>query len=89
MPHQKTPLTTCSKIRPEYGKGATEKHLGKKLWVKQSGGTAGGGSQLTPLAEYLIEKFGEIQQHIEKETDECFKRVLGPELDIDIQCHKK
>lgn len=62
---------------------ATEKRLGEKLLVKQSGGAAGGGSHLTPLAEYLIEVFGHVQQQIEKETDDLFKKELRPHLDIE------
>jgi molybdate transport system regulatory protein len=59
---------------------ATEKRLGKKLLVKQSGGATGGGSQLTPLAEHLIETFGNVQQKIEKETDELFEKELATHL---------
>ncbi|MBT8338913.1 MAG: LysR family transcriptional regulator [Desulfatitalea sp.] len=65
---------------------ATEKRLGKKLLQKQSGGTAGGGSQLTPLAETLIEKFGEIQNRIEAATDVLMKKELGVQLDVGNPC---
>ena len=61
---------------------ATEKRLGEQLLVKQSGGSAGGGSQLTPLAEFLIEKFGNVQKNIEKETDTQFKNELKTHLSI-------
>jgi molybdate transport system regulatory protein len=61
---------------------ATEKRLGKKLLMKQSGGSAGGGSQLTPLAEFLIEQYGNIQQYIEKETDSLIKKAFETQLTI-------
>lgn len=68
---------------------ATEKRLGKKLLITQSGGKAGGGSQLTPFAEFLIEEFGNIQRCIEKETDELVERALGKQLNMDNQCREK
>jgi molybdate transport system regulatory protein len=62
---------------------ATEKRLGKKLLIKKSGGASGGGSELTPLAEMLIQKFAKITEYIEKETDEIFIIALGSDIYID------
>ncbi|ETR70681.1 MAG: molybdate transport system regulatory protein [Candidatus Magnetoglobus multicellularis str. Araruama] len=61
---------------------ATEQRLGQKLLIKQSGGSSGGGSQLTPLAEELMEKYEKIQKIVEKETDQQFTNELGTLLPI-------
>jgi len=63
---------------------ATEERLGVKLLEKKIGGTSGGGSELTPLAEFLIEQFTIIQKKIEKETDELFQDRLGERLNLKI-----
>jgi molybdate transport system regulatory protein len=52
----------------------TEEGLGKPLLVRQIGGTAGGGSELTPLCKNLIEKFSSLQAHVEQEVDNLFER---------------
>jgi len=52
----------------------TEEGLGKPLLVRQRGGTAGGGSELTPLCKNLIEKFSSLQAHVEQEVDNLFER---------------
>jgi molybdate transport system regulatory protein len=67
---------------------ATEKRLGKPLLKKKSGGPSGGGSQLTPLAELLVEKFEDIQVSIERETDKRILSGLGPHLNLDDQSGK-
>ena len=61
---------------------ATESRLGEKLLEKTKGGAAGGGSQLTPLAESIIEQFDKIHQCIEKETDALFNQSLGDRLNL-------
>lgn len=63
---------------------ATEERLGIKLLEKKIGGASGGGSELTPLAEFLIEQFTIIQKHIEKETDDLFMECLGERLNLKI-----
>jgi molybdate transport system regulatory protein len=63
---------------------ATEERLGIKLLEKKIGGASGGGSELTPLAEFLIEQFTIIQNRIEKETDEMFQECLGDRLNLKI-----
>ena len=61
---------------------ATENRLGKKLLVRQAGGSAGGGSQLTPLAKDLVKNFKKVQMSVETMTDELFKNLMSEELDI-------
>ena len=63
---------------------ATEERLGDKLLEKKIGGASGGGSELTPLAEFLIEQFTIIQNRIEKETDKLFQECLGDRLNLKI-----
>lgn len=63
---------------------ATEKRLGVRLLEKKIGGSGGGGSVLTPLAEKLINSFTSVQQEIEKETDTGFKKHLENVLDVEI-----
>lgn len=59
---------------------ATEERLGKKLLTKQKGGAKGGGSQLTPLAEALVEKFHYLQKKIIRETDAEFEKIITSNL---------
>ena len=61
---------------------ATEERLGEKLLIKTIGGPTGGGSQLTPLAETLLEQFQKLQKHVEKETDKTIERLLGTHLTL-------
>ena len=61
---------------------ASEKRLGQPLLIKQSGGSSGGGTKLTPLAETLMEQYEMIQNVIEKETDERFQNALKDHLTI-------
>jgi molybdate transport system regulatory protein len=61
---------------------ATEERLGVKLLEKKIGGASGGGSELTPLAEFLIEQYTIIQNKIEKQTDELFQECLGERLNL-------
>ena len=62
---------------------ATEERLGVKLLEKKIGGATGGGSELTPLAELLMEKFTQIQKRIETETDALFMEALGDRLHLE------
>ena len=64
---------------------ATEERLGKSLLVKKTGGTSGGGSQLTPLAEELIDHFEKIQASVEQETDSLFAENLGAYMDLGLK----
>lgn len=61
---------------------ATEERLGQDLLIKKTGGSAGGGSRLTPLAEALVQRFESIRECVEKETDALFEQALGEQLDL-------
>lgn len=51
----------------------TEKRLGKKLLVRTTDGKEGGGSELTPLAKSIIERFRELNDRLEKEAARLFE----------------
>jgi molybdate transport system regulatory protein len=61
---------------------ATEKRLGKPLLVKNIGGSSGGGSQLTPFAKELLERFSEFHSDAVRKSDEFFDESLGDLLPI-------
>lgn len=61
---------------------ATEERLGEKLLIKTVGGAKGGGSQLTPLAEKLIEEFGKTLVLLEKKVDFHLEESLKPHINI-------
>ncbi len=61
---------------------ATEERLGEKLLIKKVGGTKGGGSQLTPLAERLIEEFGETISRIEQQVDLHLEESLSQHINL-------
>ncbi len=54
---------------------ATEERLGIRLLEKRIGGTKGGGSCLTPVAEGLVHTFTRLEQEIEEETDARFQQL--------------
>lgn len=56
---------------------STEERLGAPLLVTTKGGAKGGGSELTPLAECLLEEFAKVYKSIEKLTDDEFEKTLG------------
>lgn len=66
---------------------ATEERLGQRLLVKKAGGPSGGGSQLTPLAEDLLERFDKIRASIERKTDLLFEEDFGSRLPINPRKH--
>jgi molybdate transport system regulatory protein len=66
---------------------ATEERLGRELLFKKKGGSTGGGSQLTPLALALLERFETIRHRIEQETDAVFEKNLGTQLDLNKHRH--
>lgn len=51
---------------------ASEERLGKPLLVRN----AGGGSQLTPFAEDLMERFRSLHRSVEIESDALFESTL-------------
>ncbi len=56
---------------------ATEERLGRPLLVRNIGGAAGGGSQLTEIAILLMERFESLQQEVGKEADRKFANTFG------------
>ena len=55
---------------------ATEQRLGKRLLVRSVGGHNGGGSQLTPQAEALVEAYRIMQDHLTDEADKFFENTF-------------
>ncbi|WP_419659639.1 transcriptional regulator, LysR family [Desulfosarcina variabilis str. Montpellier] len=51
----------------------TEDALGKPLLVKSQGGSAGGGSTLTPYAYTLMERYLELSRIIDTQADDLFQ----------------
>ncbi|GAB6904622.1 putative transcriptional regulator, ModE family [Desulfosarcina cetonica] len=51
----------------------TEEALGKPLLVKNQGGSAGGGSTLTPYAYTLMERYLELSRIIDNKADDLFE----------------
>lgn len=52
---------------------ATEERLGKTLVTRKTGGPGGGGSELTPFARELVERFRELQQMVNQAADDLFR----------------
>jgi len=50
----------------------TEARLGRKLLIRAAGGKEGGGSELTPLAKSMMEKFREMDRRLGEEADDLF-----------------
>ena len=61
---------------------ATEERLGSPLLISRKGGSKGGGSSLTPLAESLLKEFKQVHGQIEKMTDRHLEDTLGKHLRI-------
>ncbi len=59
----------------------TEESLGKSLLTKKTGGSSGGGSQLTPLARNLIDEFRKMHGHINWESDLFFDTIFAEALE--------
>ena len=57
----------------------TEECLGQPLLVRQAGGAAGGGSELTPLGKSLLDKFSDLQAHVATEVENLFVQSFSPQ----------
>ena len=51
----------------------TEEALGKPLLVKSQGGSAGGGSTLTPYAHILMNRYRALSRVIDNQADNLFE----------------
>jgi len=51
----------------------TEEALGKPLLVKSQGGSAGGGSTLTPYAHTLMDRYLALSRIIDTQADDLFE----------------
>lgn len=58
----------------------TEEALGCSLLVRNTGGAAGGGSALTPLARTLLARFRAIHLQVSDQADRSFEKKFIPEL---------
>ena len=56
---------------------SAEQRLGGPLLTRQVGGASGGGSELTPLARNLIEKFRQLQVLTENTADTLFEDIFN------------
>lgn len=58
----------------------TEEAIGKPLLIKNHGGSAGGGSTLTPYAYMLMDRFTTLSSMVDERADELFNSdFLNPE----------
>jgi molybdate transport system regulatory protein len=55
---------------------ATENRLGHHLLTKRTGGSHGGGSELTPFARALLERFRHLENLTRTTTDTLFEGVF-------------
>jgi molybdate transport system regulatory protein len=59
---------------------ATEERLGRTLLRKQTGGTHGGGSELTPFARSLLDRFQQLEDLSRSAADTLFSGVFADAL---------
>lgn len=62
---------------------ATEDRLGQPMLTKRTGGSHGGGSELTPFARALIERFRHLDNLVRTTSDTLFQGVF-----MDALAHK-
>ena len=60
----------------------TEDALGQPLLVRSAGGSAGGGSELTPLAKSLLNRFRLIHGQVNQKADLFFDDTFAPTLHV-------
>jgi molybdate transport system regulatory protein len=58
----------------------TEERLGRSLLVRNIGGIAGGGSQLTEFAVALVDFFHFLNRNVKQQSDELFTRAVKDKL---------
>ena len=52
---------------------ATEERLNQQMLIRNVGGSAGGGSKLTPFAKSLVEQFQRLHKNILTQSDDLFE----------------
>lgn len=62
---------------------ATEERLGQPLLRKRTGGSHGGGSELTPFAKTLVDRFQELENLNKSTADAFFRGVFAGTLSDD------
>jgi molybdate transport system regulatory protein len=69
---------------------ATEDRLGQPLLTKRTGGSHGGGSELTPFARALIERFRHLDKLIRTTSDTLFQGIfIDAPVDKEVQAGGK
>jgi molybdate transport system regulatory protein len=63
---------------------ATEDRLGQSLLTKRTGGSHGGGSELTPFAKALVERFKHLDNLIRTTSDTLFQGIFIDALNREI-----
>ena len=59
---------------------ATEERLGKQMLISNVGGSAGGGSRLTPFAKSLVEQFQRLHENILTQSDDLFEKKFRDKI---------
>ncbi len=73
--------SACEKMNMAYSKGwriikTAEKQLGFPLLERKIGGVSGGGSELTPKARDLVERFSAFQTKVYHLADQAFQELF-------------
>jgi molybdate transport system regulatory protein len=55
----------------------TERRLGQPLLLRKTGGTKGGGSELTPFAKQIVERFKKLKKLTETAMDKFFDEFFA------------
>jgi len=55
---------------------ATEKRMGRSLLERKTGGSQGGGSELTPLGKALVERFRKLQTLTDNAAQSLFENFV-------------
>jgi molybdate transport system regulatory protein len=56
---------------------ATERRMGQPLLLRKTGGTKGGGSELTPFARQIVERFRKLKGQTEAAMDTVFEDLFA------------
>jgi molybdate transport system regulatory protein len=71
--------------RAAWGKiRATEERLGLPLLTRRTGGSEGGGSELTPFGKAVVKRFRELQTTTEANADELFRDIFADDCESSV-----